>query len=66
MYPSHQTGSIIPVYCAFPRITSLSSARQVLVFSVWNVEVGLGVTELLGETNIDDIDLVTVLSNSDQ
>ncbi|KIJ93350.1 hypothetical protein K443DRAFT_402320 [Laccaria amethystina LaAM-08-1] len=35
-----------------------SSTCEVLVLSVRNVEVGLGVTELLGETKIDRIDLV--------
>ena len=43
-----------------------SSTRQVLVLSVRNVEVRLGVTELLGKTKVDHIDLVTILSNAHQ
>jgi len=43
-----------------------SSTRQVLVLSVQNVEVGLGATGLLGETQVDRIDLVTALPNAHQ
>jgi len=42
------------------------SACQVLVLSVWDVEVGLGVPVLLGETEIDHVDLVTTLANTHQ
>jgi len=42
------------------------STLQVLVLSVWNVEVGLGVMELLGKTKSCNIDLVTTLSNAHQ
>lgn len=37
---------------------------QVLVLSVGNVEVRLGVTVLLGETKVDNIDLVTTLADT--
>ena len=39
---------------------------QDLIFTLWNVEVGLGVTELLGETKVNDIDFVIALSNAHQ
>ena len=42
------------------------SAGQVLVLSVWNMEVCLWVTVLLGQTEINDIDLVTTLSDAHQ
>ena len=42
------------------------SASQVLVLTVWNMEVGLGVTVLLGKTKVDDIDLVATLANPHQ
>ena len=41
-----------------------SSTSQVLVLPVWNVEMSLGVSVLLGETEINDIDLVTSLSDT--
>ena len=37
---------------------------QVLVLSVWDVEVSLWVTVLLGETEIDHVDLVAALANT--
>lgn len=37
---------------------------KVLVLSVWDVEVCLGVTVLLGETEIDDVDLVSTLADA--
>lgn len=40
------------------------STSQVLVLSVGDVEVSLGVAVLLGETEIDDIDLVTPLADA--
>ena len=40
------------------------STRQVLVLSVWDVEMGLWVTVLLGQTEIDHVDLVATLSNA--
>ena len=43
-----------------------SGTSQVLVLSVGNVEVGLRVPVLLGETKIDDIDLVAALADSHQ
>ena len=42
------------------------STRQVLVLTVWNVEVSLGVTVLLSQTEIDNVDLVTTLANAHQ
>lgn len=41
-----------------------SSTRQVLVLTVGNVEVGLGVTILLGQPEINDIDLIPTLSDA--
>lgn len=43
-----------------------SGTRQVLVLSVWDVEVRLGVTVLLGKTKVDNIDLVTTLTDAHQ
>jgi len=40
------------------------SSSQILVLPVWNVEVSLRVTVLLGKSEIDDIDLVTALTNA--
>jgi len=37
---------------------------QVLVLSVRNVEVSLGIAVLLGQTKVDDIDLVAALANA--
>jgi len=48
--------------CVDTGITSGTS--QVLVFSVWNVEVGLWVPVLLGQAEIDNIDLVSTFANS--
>ena len=42
------------------------SAGKVLVLSVGNVEVGLGVTVLLGETKVDDVDLIAAFANAHQ
>lgn len=41
-----------------------SSSGQVLILPIRNVEVGLGVTVFLGQTKIDDIDLVASLANA--
>lgn len=41
-------------------------ACQVLVLSVRNVEVSLGVSVLLGQTEIDHVDLVATLANAHQ
>lgn len=41
-----------------------SGTRQVLVLTVGNVEVGLGVPVLLGQTEIDHVDLVASLANA--
>ena len=40
------------------------STSQVLVLSVWDVEVGLGIAVLLGQTEIDNVDLVAALANA--
>jgi hypothetical protein len=40
------------------------STRQVLVLTVWNVEVSLRVTVLLGQTKINDVDLVATFANA--
>lgn len=40
------------------------STRQVLVLSVWDVEMGLWVTVLLGQTKINHVDLVATLSDA--
>ena len=37
---------------------------MVLVLSVRDVKVSLGVTKLLGETEVDDVNLITTLSNA--
>ena len=39
---------------------------QVLVLSVGDVQVGLGVPVLLGQTEVDDVDLVSSLANTHQ
>jgi hypothetical protein len=45
--------------------TSISSRTgQVLVLSVWNVKVGFGISVFLGQTKINDIDLIASLSNA--
>lgn len=44
------------------RVTSGTS--QVLVLSVRNVEVSLGITVLLGQTEIDHVDLVATLADT--
>jgi len=41
-----------------------SSTSQVLVLPVWDVEVSLWVTVLLGETEIDNVDLVATLADA--
>ncbi len=41
-----------------------SSSGQVLVLPIRDVEVGLGVTVFLGQTEIDDIDLVAALADT--
>lgn len=43
-----------------------SSTSQVLVLSVWDVEVSLWVAVLLSQTKVDDIDLVSALANTHQ
>lgn len=42
------------------------STRQVLVLTVWDVEVRLWVTVLLSKTKVDHVNLVTPLSNAHQ
>lgn len=41
-----------------------SRARQVLVLTVRDVEVSLGVSVLLGQTKVNDVDLVATLANA--
>jgi hypothetical protein len=41
-----------------------SGTSQVLVLSVRDVEMGLGITVLLGETEIDNVDLVATLADA--
>lgn len=43
-----------------------SGTRQVLVLTVRNVEVSLGVAVLLGQTKINHVDLVSALSDAHQ
>jgi hypothetical protein len=43
-----------------------SGTSQVLVLTVWDVEVSLWVTVLLGQTKVNDIDLVTAFANTHQ
>lgn len=43
-----------------------SSSGKVLVLTVGDVEVSLGVTVFLGETKVNDIDLVSTLANAHQ
>ena len=43
-----------------------SGTRQVLVLTIRNMEVGLGVTVFLGKTKIDDVDLITTLADTHQ
>ena len=37
---------------------------QILVLSVWDVKVRLGIAVLLGETKINHVDLVAALTNA--
>ena len=46
------------------RVTS--GSRQVLVLTVWDMKVSLGVTVLLGQAKINHIDLVSPLANAHQ
>jgi hypothetical protein len=48
--------------CVHGSVSSCSS--EVLVLSVWNVEVGFRITELLSKTEVDDIDLITTTANT--
>ena len=41
-----------------------SSTSQVLVLTIWDMEVGLGVTVFLGQSKINHVDLVPTLSNT--
>lgn len=43
-----------------------SGTRQVLVLSVRDVEVRLGIAVLLGQTEVNDVDLVAALANAHQ
>lgn len=42
------------------------SSSQVLVLTVWDMEVGLGVTILLCQAKINNIDLISTLANAHQ
>ena len=42
------------------------SPRQILVLTVWNVKVRLGITVFLGQSEIDDIHLISTLPNAHQ
>jgi hypothetical protein len=39
---------------------------QVLVLAVGNVQVGLGITIFLGQTEVDDVHLISTLANAHQ
>ena len=41
-------------------------SRQVLVLTIWYVEVSLRVAVFLCQSKVDDIDLISTLSNSHQ
>lgn len=43
-----------------------SGTGQILSISVRNVFAGLGISESLGETEIDDVDVVLLLANANQ
>ena len=43
-----------------------SSSRQVFVLSVWDVQVCLRVTVFLGETKVNDVDLVAAFADTHQ
>ena len=43
-----------------------SSSGQVLIFTVWDMEMCLWVTIFLSETKVDNVDLVASLSNTHQ
>lgn len=40
------------------------STSQILVFSIRDVQMRLGISILLGQTKVDDIDLIAPLSNT--
>ena len=42
------------------------SPRQVLVLTVWDMEVSLRVTVFLCQSEVDDIDLISTLANPHQ
>ena len=41
-----------------------SSTGQILVLTIWDMEVGLRVTVFLGQSKINHVDLVPALSNT--
>ncbi len=41
-------------------------SRQVLILTVWNMKMRLGVAVLLGQTKIDHVDLVSPLADAHQ
>ena len=43
-----------------------SGTRKVLVLPVWNMKVGLRVSELFSKTEVDDVDLIPALANAYQ
>jgi hypothetical protein len=50
--------------CVYACITCRS--RQILILSVRDMKVGLGIAILLGKTKVDGIDLITTFSNTHQ
>ena len=43
-----------------------SGSREILILPVGDVEVGLWVAVLFGETKVDDVDLVSAFADSHQ
>ena len=41
-----------------------SSTSQILVLTIWDMEVGLRITVFLGQSKINHVDLVPALSNT--
>jgi len=44
----------------------VSGTHKVLVLPVWDMKVGLRVTEPFSKTEVDDVDLIPVLANAHQ
>ena len=43
-----------------------SRARQILILTVWDMEVGFWITVLLCKTKVNDVDLISTLSDPHQ